>query len=74
MTPGFNDILTAAEADRRDLFLSTSLRLGTPIQNVENAKIILNKTQPVTSLSTITQEHQAILATLDIKLVRRHAP
>jgi hypothetical protein len=35
MTPGFNDILTAAEADRRDLFLSTSLRLGTPIQNVE---------------------------------------
>jgi hypothetical protein len=35
MTPGFNDIIAAAEADRRDLFLSTSLRLGTPIQNVE---------------------------------------
>ncbi len=35
MTPGFHDILAAAEADRRDLFLSTSLRLGTPIQNVE---------------------------------------
>jgi hypothetical protein len=27
----------------------------------------LNKTQPVTGLSTITQEHNAILATLDIK-------
>ena len=35
MTPGFNDIIAAADADRRDLFLSTSLRLGTPIQNVE---------------------------------------
>jgi predicted nucleotidyltransferase component of viral defense system len=35
MTPGFNDIIAATEADRRDLFLSTSLRLGTPMQNVE---------------------------------------
>ena len=35
MTPGFQDIIAAAEADRRDLFLSTSIRLGTPIQNVE---------------------------------------
>ena len=35
MTNGFNEIIAAAEADRRDLFLSTSLRLGTPIQNVE---------------------------------------
>lgn len=35
MTPGFQDIIAAAEADRRDLFLTTSLRLGTPIQNVE---------------------------------------
>lgn len=35
MTPGFQDIIAAAEADRRDLFLSTSMRLGTPIQNVE---------------------------------------
>lgn len=35
MTPGFHDIIGAAEADRRDLFLSTSMRLGTPIQNVE---------------------------------------
>ena len=35
MMPGFNDIIAATEADRRDLFLSTSLRLGTPIQNVE---------------------------------------
>ena len=35
MTPGFHDIMAAAEADRRDLFLSTSMRLGTPIQNVE---------------------------------------
>lgn len=35
MTSGFHDILAAADADRRDLFLSTSLQLGTPIQNVE---------------------------------------
>ena len=35
MTTGFHDIMAAAEADRRDLFLSTSMRLGTPIQNVE---------------------------------------
>jgi hypothetical protein len=35
MTPGFHAIIAAAEADRRDLFLSTSMRLGTPIQNVE---------------------------------------
>ena len=35
MMPGFQDIIAAAEADRRDLFLSTSMRLGTPIQNVE---------------------------------------
>ena len=35
MTPGFHDIMAATEADRRDLFLSTSMRLGTPIQNVE---------------------------------------
>jgi len=32
---GFHDIMAAAKADRRDLFLSTSMRLGTPIQNVE---------------------------------------
>lgn len=35
MTPGFHAIMAAAVADRRDLFLSTSIRLGTPIQNVE---------------------------------------
>lgn len=35
MTPGFQDIIAATEADRRDLFLSTSMRLGTPIQNIE---------------------------------------
>ena len=35
MTPGFKDIIGAAEADRRDLFLAAALRLGTPIQNVE---------------------------------------
>jgi predicted nucleotidyltransferase component of viral defense system len=35
VTTGFNDIIAASEADRRDLFLSTSMRLGTPIQNVE---------------------------------------
>ena len=35
MTPGFKDIIGAAEADRRNLFLAAALRLGTPIQNVE---------------------------------------
>ena len=37
------------------------------LRRIQHQKIILNKTQPVTGLSTITQEHQAILATLDIK-------
>ena len=37
------------------------------LRRIQHQKIILNKTQPVTGLSTITQEHSAILATLDIK-------
>ena len=37
------------------------------LRRIQHQKIILNKTQPVTGLSTITQEHNAILATLDIK-------
>ena len=37
------------------------------LRRIQHQKIILNKTQPITGLSTITQEHQAILATLDIK-------
>jgi len=35
MSSGFSDIIAASDADRRDLFLTTSLRLGTPIQNIE---------------------------------------
>jgi hypothetical protein len=35
MTQGFADIMAAEKADRLDLFLKASLRLGTPIQNVE---------------------------------------
>jgi transposase len=37
------------------------------LRRIQHQKIILNKTQPITGLSTITQEHNAILATLDIK-------
>jgi hypothetical protein len=37
------------------------------LRRIQHQKIILNKIQPVTGLSTITQEHNAILATLDIK-------
>ena len=35
MTQGFTGILAASPGDRRDLFLTTATRLGTPIQNVE---------------------------------------
>ena len=35
MTQGFVDIIAAPPADRRDLFLKTATRLGTPLQNVE---------------------------------------
>lgn len=37
------------------------------LRRIQHQKIVLNKTQPITGLSTITQEHTAILATLDIK-------
>jgi transposase len=37
------------------------------LRRIQHQKIILNKTQPITGLSTITQEHAAILASLDIK-------
>ena len=37
------------------------------LRRIQHQKIILNKTQPVTGLSTITQEHASILATLNIK-------
>jgi hypothetical protein len=35
MSAGFLDIVAASVDDRRDLFLSTATRLGTPLQNVE---------------------------------------
>ena len=45
------------------------------LRRIQHQKIILNKTQPVTGLSTITQEHQAILATLlDLMLIARVKP
>jgi transposase len=37
------------------------------LRRIQHQKVILNKTQPITGLSTITQEHTAILATLDVK-------
>jgi len=35
MNPSYETVITASEAERRDLFLSTAARLGTAIQNVE---------------------------------------
>ena len=35
MNPAFNSVITASDAERRDLFLGTAARLGTAVQNVE---------------------------------------
>lgn len=35
MNPAFNTVIAASDAERRDLFLGTAIRLGTPVQNVE---------------------------------------
>src|ERR1043165_9449698 len=35
MNPGFSEFLKATRQDRRDVFLATAARLGTPAQNVE---------------------------------------
>lgn len=35
MNPAFNTVITASDADRRDLFLGAAARLGTAVQNVE---------------------------------------
>ena len=35
MNPGFSEFLSASPEDRRDVFLGTARRLGTPEQNVE---------------------------------------
>lgn len=35
MNPAFNAVITASDAERRDLFLATAARLGTAVQNVE---------------------------------------
>lgn len=35
MNPAFQSIITASDAERRDLFLSASARLGTAVQNIE---------------------------------------
>lgn len=35
MTPAFNTVIAASDGERRDLFLTTSARLGTAVQNVE---------------------------------------
>ena len=35
MNPAFNTVITASDAERRDLFLATAARLGTAVQNVE---------------------------------------
>lgn len=35
MNPAFHAVITASDAERRDLFLGTAARLGTAVQNVE---------------------------------------
>ena len=35
MNPSFHDVITANDAERRDLFLGTAARLGTAVQNVK---------------------------------------
>lgn len=35
MNPAFDNVISASDADRRDLFLSAAARLGTAVQNVE---------------------------------------
>jgi hypothetical protein len=35
LNPAFNTVITASDAERRDLFLATAARLGTAVQNVE---------------------------------------
>lgn len=35
MNPEFNKVVTASDAERRDLFLAASARLGTAVQNIE---------------------------------------
>lgn len=35
MNPAFHSIITASDAERRDVFLGTSARLGTAVQNIE---------------------------------------
>jgi hypothetical protein len=46
--------------------LSTERTLD-KLRRIQHQQIILNKTQPITGLSTITQERNAILATLKVK-------
>lgn len=35
MNANYNAVITASDAERRDLFLGTAARLGTAVQNVE---------------------------------------
>jgi predicted nucleotidyltransferase component of viral defense system len=35
LNSSFQSVITASDAERRDLFLSAATRLGTPVQNVE---------------------------------------
>jgi len=35
LNPAFDNVISASDADRRDLFLGTAARLGTAVQNVE---------------------------------------
>ena len=35
MNPAFHSVITASDAERRDLFLGASARLGTAVQNIE---------------------------------------
>ena len=36
-------------------------------RRIQHQKVVLNESAPISGLSSITQEHQSILAALDIK-------
>ena len=39
----------------------------TKLRRIQHQKVVLNESAPISGLSSITQEHQSILAALDIK-------
>lgn len=46
MNAAFDTVITASQAERRDLFLATAVRLGTAVQNVEKDSCSSRSTRP----------------------------